>query len=126
MPDRNSFRSPAIGQRASYQTTTSAETDDDVPNGEKSGPFAASASGEHLVRLAGGLGGPNITPRRASIPYSLTRHVRYREFTMPSARGKLCSYSHLLCCPETSTHCSVGATSLIGDTTREGAGTDDQ
>lgn len=53
-------------------------------------------------------------------------HVKYREFTMSSARDKLCNYSHLLFCPETSTHCSVGTTSLIGETTREGAGTDDQ
>lgn len=101
------------------------------PNREKSSPFGDSDGGEHLVRLAEGLGGPwqwepNIIPWRTSIPHSLMGHVKYREFTMSSARDKLCNYSHLLCCPETSTHCSVGTTSLIGETTREGAGTDDQ
>lgn len=65
--DGKTFKTSAIGQRVSHQTTMSAEAVMMSPKGEKSGPSAASEGGEHLGRQAGGLKVPwqwglNIMP----------------------------------------------------------------
>lgn len=56
MPDGKSFTT--IGQRVSHQTTMNAKAVRMSPKGEKTGPFAASDSGEHQGRQAGGLKSP--------------------------------------------------------------------
>lgn len=43
---------------------------------------------------------------RASFPCSWPDYIRCMEFAMSSAEDEFCSYSHLFCCPETSTYCS--------------------